>query len=280
MNRIIIPRVLECARFLKKSNSKSERMVKDYELDFYVDGKREMWIDGKKYDISTGSLVFRVPGQRLVSYGDYNCYVLTIDLSGSVAIEPSQYSRTHTGDFQTQSSHILLQELPTVFTPKHFKEICALYEKLNTCTYPFPENIELQNACMKELLLLIAADAAALPIIKKTENMQSSYVNRACEYMEQNYQQDITIKTVSDRLSLNHNYFIRLFKEKTGSTPNKYLNEVRLFYARNMLIESSFTTSEIASSCGFCISAYFIKCFKKRFGKTPGDYRLMARKQI
>lgn len=273
MSTIPVPKILECSQFIAKSNMKAERTVMDYELDFYISGNRRMIIDDKEHSISMGSLVFRKPGQHVVSYGDYNCYILTMDLSGEVNISPSRYLRTRRGEFQKKTSHILLDDFPTVFTPKHYEEILGLFEKINVNTYPFPENKERAKNALQQLLLLVSSDIVSISTIQKPKQVHEDYIKKICGYINKNYQNTIAINDLANFVSLNPNYLIRVFKSKTNTTPTQYLNEIRLFHAQRMLCESSIPITEISYRCGFTSSAYFTKQFKKKFGKTPSEFR-------
>ena len=54
---------------------------------------------------------------------------------------------------------------------------------------------------------------------------------------------------------------------------NYYVNQLRLRYAHELLDESPFNMSEIATRCGYSDAFYFSKVFKKATGISPKDYR-------
>ncbi len=270
---ISIPDILECSRIIAKSDNISKRIVKDYELDFYIDGKRKMRIDDCEYSIETGSLVFRKPGQIVESIGDYNCYIMTLDFTNKSEINPNQYTRTRLGEFQPLCSHELFDSFPSVFIPKHYQEIKELYRRIDANTYPFPENTGKAKLLLKELMFIISADIVETLSVDCKSTHSNDYIEGVYKYINNNYMNDIFIKDIAKKICINQNYLIRLFKEKTNMTPNQYLNEVRLFHARQMLIESSLKTSEIAIRCGYNNPSYFAECFKKKFFKTPTEYR-------
>ena len=99
------------------------------------------------------------------------------------------------------------------------------------------------------------------------------YIRKACNYINNNYDKDLSVEKIAEHLSLNKNYFIRIFKEELGTTPNQYILESRLFYAVNLLVQSQQSIKDIGELCGFNTPSYFIKCFKQRFGKSPLIYR-------
>ena len=106
MNTFPIPNVLQCLTYSAKSYKKNSRLVKDYEIDLYIDGQRDMYIDGKYYKITSGSTVFRKPNQYVESYGDYNCYTLTLDFSKTLSIPQNEYDRNR----KYSGSEVIKQE--------------------------------------------------------------------------------------------------------------------------------------------------------------------------
>lgn len=82
MNEFIMPEILEC-RYLRTKNNKGVtlRVVHDYEIDFNLSPGRRAQINGIEYDVKSGSILTRRPGDRLKSSGDYDVYLLTLDYS-------------------------------------------------------------------------------------------------------------------------------------------------------------------------------------------------------
>ena len=69
-------------------------------------------------------------------------------------------------------------------------------------------------------------------------------------------------------------YFRRCFKKETGKTPNRYLTDMRINNAKQLLADSKpITIGAIAQSCGFSDSLYFSTCFKRNVGRSPLAYR-------
>lgn len=272
MNKI--PKVLECLRYTLESSCKNSRYVKDYEFDFYLSGERDMYIDSRYHRISEGTLVFRKPGQFVESYGDYDVYTLTLDFSGTVNIPQSQYLRDKSPDFQELCHHKIFDTVPETFFPYHQEEIKKLMKKLTLCSYPNLINEEMQKSLVSELLLLVLADASRYN--RETEKAQSkkeNYVEKACRYINTNYGEELTVEKIAEYLSLNKHYMIRLFKKELGVTPNHFITETRLFYAKLMLTQTELSVKSIAFSCGFNTPSYFIKCFREKFGKSPNVYK-------
>lgn len=273
MNSFPVPSVLECMHFVLESSRENRRIIRNYELDLYLDGERDVFIDGTAYKLTKGSLVFRKPGQLTTGFGDYDMYMITLDFSHTV--DKSQRSfRVSDAPEQPICELDILSEIPTVFTPTHQTELIEIYEKLAECSYPSAVDEDLQRAYVLELLFLIFADAYASK--RRSLEEQSSvkaYVKRACAYINQNYSAELTVQGIAEQLSINQNYFIKLFRREMGTTPNQYVIDVRLLRAASMLMQTDHTVYQISAACGFNTPSYFIKAFKKRFGKTPNEYR-------
>ena len=75
----------------------------------------------------------------------------------------------------------------------------------------------------------------------------------------------------------NHPYqqilFITFFYEYVGTSPINYLMETRLAASKELLLSSSRSIAEVASSTGFSSQSYFSQIFRKNTGMSPLQYR-------
>lgn len=72
--------------------------------------------------------------------------------------------------------------------------------------------------------------------------------------------------------SMSDTYFRKLFFEEFGVTPIRYLTDLRINYAVELLESGYYTVSQIASNSGFSDSKYFSTVFRKAIGCSPSDY--------
>ena len=68
-------------------------------------------------------------------------------------------------------------------------------------------------------------------------------------------------------------WFIRNFKEYTGSTPAQYLLSLRISNAQTLLESTSYNITEIANIVGYDNPLYFSRIFKKQIGMSPSEFR-------
>ena len=98
-------------------------------------------------------------------------------------------------------------------------------------------------------------------------------VQRAKEYIEQNYMHDITLNDLAKLVRMAPDSFSRFFHNKTGRTPNRYIIDYRLGIAARMLITTQLSVSEIGYSCGFNTLSHFNRLFREAKGCTPSEFR-------
>ena len=67
-------------------------------------------------------------------------------------------------------------------------------------------------------------------------------------------------------------YFSTLFKKETGESFSRYLTQIRMEKAKELLEQTALKNYEIAEKVGFSDPHYFGISFKKMTGKTPTEY--------
>ena len=101
----------------------------------------------------------------------------------------------------------------------------------------------------------------------------SDHVKKAIKYVNDNLTLPISLCDVSGHLHLSREYTAAIFKRETKKTVTEYINERKMLYAKEMLLNGKFTLSEIASNLGYENYGYFSRIFKRYFGISPGGLR-------
>ena len=83
-----------------------------------------------------------------------------------------------------------------------------------------------------------------------------------------------TVKYFADKICLSPNYFGDMVKKETGRTPQEHIQEKVIEMAKERMIGTEDTVSQIAYSLGFQYPQHFCRLFKKRVGCTPNEYRI------
>lgn len=119
-----------------------------------------------------------------------------------------------------------------------------------------------------ERISLQVVDAA-----RARRTLPMTLAERAVEYVDTHFDQEISLKTMSAELNVNPSYLGQVFKQTTGILFTNYLNGLRIARAQSLLDESSLKASEIANRCGYGDPDYFYKVFHKYCGVYPLEYR-------
>ncbi len=121
--------------------------------------------------------------------------------------------------------------------------------------------------------LLEALDAIKTSRTNGARMEPSGQVQRALEFIEYNYMRGITAGDVALQLSIDRTHFFRIFKAKTGISPEQYIMKYRVEKASGLLREDRHSVTEIASLVGVSDVYYFSKLFKKNMGQSPTEYK-------
>lgn len=95
-------------------------------------------------------------------------------------------------------------------------------------------------------------------------------------YIRANYQQQISLKDLAEKLYLSNGYLSRFFKKNYGMSFAEYLTSIRLYHVVDEILYSDQPITRIAYDNGFTNAAMFNKSFKKTYGETPSEMRKKA----
>ena len=97
---------------------------------------------------------------------------------------------------------------------------------------------------------------------------------RVIEFMSCHFAEPLTLERLAAEACISKFHFVRLFRERVGQSPHRYLAELRLDAAQRMLISSELSIAEIALECGYSTATHFSTSFARRFGMSPTSFRM------
>lgn len=101
----------------------------------------------------------------------------------------------------------------------------------------------------------------------------------ALDYLEQHYTDwDLSGEVLAEHAGISEVYMRQLFREQMGISPKRYILELRIERAKQLLWESRMAVQDIAAACGFGTANHFCRKFREMTGQTPGEYRRLSRK--
>ncbi|MCS7459700.1 AraC family transcriptional regulator [Paenibacillus doosanensis] len=112
------------------------------------------------------------------------------------------------------------------------------------------------------------------PSIRKSSSSDNlTIVEKAEKYIEMNFAEDISMDEMAAKLHVHPSHLMRVFKKEKGMTISYYRNQRRLKEAKQLILFSHLSMTEIAIMVGFGNSQYFSNFFKKAEGITPLEFK-------
>lgn len=102
-------------------------------------------------------------------------------------------------------------------------------------------------------------------------------IKMSLQYIQNHYQQDISLEELADYVHMSPGQFGRLFRRMMAQPPITYLVQYRIQRSTQLLQETRMKISDIALQVGFHHFSYYNKCFRQYFGMTPSEYRAQLR---
>jgi len=99
-------------------------------------------------------------------------------------------------------------------------------------------------------------------------------------WFNQNYNKDFQLVDIARNFDMSVRNFNRRFKSATGKTPIEYVQELRIYHARELLKNSNLSVAEICERVGYQDMAYFSALFKRMTQTTPGNFRKSVRGKL
>lgn len=132
---------------------------------------------------------------------------------------------------------------------------------------------------LMELFVLIsrALKAEWENSIKNKSPKIKELMQSAIQFVQNNYEREISITDIARYVFLSPSYFTRAFKEETGFSPMQYLLNIRIKRSCELLEETDLKVADIAHCVGFSNQQRFNDIFKKQMKMTPMQYRNTAK---
>ncbi|MGX7163211.1 AraC family transcriptional regulator [Enterococcus massiliensis] len=134
----------------------------------------------------------------------------------------------------------------------------------------------MQKALVMEMLVLILRGLEEkhnnlTSYLSKKEKRQQQIVNYTIYFLENHYEEEITLEKLAQDQYISATYLSKIFKEATGMSPINYLITIRLSRAKELLKNDKLSIKEVATTVGYQDAFHFSKSFKKQFGTAPSN---------
>lgn len=241
---------------------------------YLIDGKTTMMLDNEVYLVEKGDLLIIPKGvfYKPLEGGFCRFYFFHFDAKSFKCYNKLTYETAispHAGlkdgyAYTCSNNYSSIIEVP-IFIKHTSYSIKSVFERAEEL-HP--------NASIKDQLLLNELVRELLILMGSTNSQQkSTHLIKILDYIEQNYNEDISLSALAKKFSLSQSYIARLFREELYCRPSEYVNRVRTSIAQTILTQSNLTIGEVCEKVGYNDVYYFSKTFKKYVGYPPSSIR-------
>lgn len=165
----------------------------------------------------------------------------------------------------------LASTIETFPCDKYLNEIQALFLKLKQT---HNDKLLAYNSISVSILYQIFAMLEKRNSSSYLPGKQYDMIKDSINYIDKNYlDASLDYRGLAAKTNISLTYYHKLFKKKTGLSPNQYILMKKLNYACNLLTTSNLPINQISEMSGFSGVYYFSKIFKSHFLVSPNDYR-------
>lgn len=107
----------------------------------------------------------------------------------------------------------------------------------------------------------------------KGNRLRDFYIKEAFAFIEQNFQNDISVKDIAAACGLNRSYFGKIFHESMGKTPQEFLISYRMTKATELLKLTDLSIADIGNVVGYPNQLHFSRAFKNAYQVSPRQWR-------
>lgn len=246
-----------------KYKRKITRKIKHHELFLVTAGKGYINTENKKYSLKQGMLFYLKPNIL---------HCIESDLSEPLNFLSVHFSFVHVNfhddkwDLTTENKAL---EFPTMQEFKnHYPTFYTFKKLVETWSIKLPAYEFLCKTILQKLLFEIYDNLKR----QNTNYSTTLKVEKIIKYLHENINRSVTLKELSELVSLSPSYLSRTFKDTTGYSIIEFFNKMKIDKAEALIIVGDKKIKEISESLGFKDEFYFSRLFKKIEGVSPKEF--------
>ena len=260
----------------------------EMEVDLVREGEALYKIGDKSFHVREGQavLINKNVMHSIDSAGEQKCVIMSLIFSPDFLFPQKDSSFANNYLKPVAESHFFRYR---IFNPKERwdRSVISYLEDIFYANLQKEFGYELQTLsllCQLWLLLLskVSSEKAEIEDIEVPKSMTADEIRikDAIVFIEQNYQEPITLADIADSIHVSKSECCRCFNRAVNMTPFEYLMHYRILKAADLIQRNQkdpMPISELAITVGFNNTSYFNKRFREYFGCTPTQYRKMAK---
>jgi len=247
---------------------------KGIEICYIHRGKYNWLIEDKHYLLYPGDCFITYPWQKhgspdgFVDIGTISWIIIKPQIfQADGKLRLGKWSRLSAANQDIIARHFLKkgkQHFPNSAIGRIFGH---LQQELIECRLAYDEMV---NHLLDELIIQVSRSMLS------EECRSLGPMNQCIQDLEMKLMNELShkwsLKEMAEILGIGQTSLNFLIKKETGFSPGQYLMHLRINAAKNMLLKSDQSITEIAFACGFCSSQHFSSAFRKKTGYSPSEY--------
>lgn len=231
-----------------------------YVMHIVIEGKGQLQICGKHYDIQKNQAFLLWPGEESVYQADEeDPWVYSwVGFHGLIA-------EKLTGIMGFSKEDRAVINITDAVELTGYISSMLEHRELTFASY-------LRREAWLELLIAEIVNDADVP--EETSKLsEEAYVDMAIEEIVNHYDHPVKVSGIARKIGINRSYLSSIFKKRMGISPQQFLINYRLENAAQILAQTSMAIRTVAASVGYADSLTFSKAFRQRYGMSPTEYR-------
>lgn len=164
-----------------------------------------------------------------------------------------------------------------LFTPEiawHDDAIQYILEAWTACAEePAGYELRVRSALSELAFLLVSHFPAEQMRLTEKAIRNAGRIKAMLKFVQEHIQEELTIAGIAQSAAISESECLRCFREMLGTTPIRYVRQLRIQRATELLGTTNLKIAEVGALCGFQEMSYFSKTFRDAEGCTPKEYR-------
>ena len=262
---------------IKKICDYRDEQIHDHdfvEILYVIEGTGRHCVDGEEFTVKAGDLLFINYGSTHAFYVDdklvaYNLMIRVDYFTKNMIKDDNVFYMLALTSFE-KIQHELNNHGPLVSFD--YSERGDLANLFNNIEVELSQN-ELGKSLILDSYINIILCKLFRKIFVKDSDKDLLIPQDILDYINEHFNEKISLNDLSQRCFYNPAYFSRLFKKAFNMSFTDYIMDIRLKHCCELLKNSDYTIDRIIEECGFSDRNTFYERFKNKYGCTPSEYR-------
>ncbi|MCR8660222.1 AraC family transcriptional regulator [Paenibacillus endoradicis] len=260
------------------------RRLYDYELLYVSHGEAATEMNGQRYVLQEGQLIFLSAGiyhqNEITSRPNSQFIGIHFDFFDELDIQTEEDMVVN--EDKVQSNKFCIEAVASSFSPLSEDPVytppLACVQLMEQLVYEFTNRSLGYELVCKALMLQILAHLLRTQITRQLadKSIHTIAIKKLMDAIQADPSASWNNKALAEIMCLNEDHMAKLFKKVARMTPGEYVSSIRHHHARRLLRETHLSIEAIGGNIGYDDPHYFSRIFRKHEGISPKQYRKLS----